>query len=628
MDSKKALQSENEKLELIIGSTNAGIWDCNMANGSAWWSPRLYEMIGYEAGEIKASLDYLSNVLLHPDDRPVLQEALEQHFTQGRACRLEIRLQHKDGDYRWFEASGKASFDASGRPRRMCGSIIDITENKNLRLELEKREFLLQEVSAMTQAGGWELDLIHHQTRWSKELYDIFEVEYGFLPSMEKIMDFFAPESLPLFRQRLREALRAGQAWNEELKCFSARKKELWVHSIGKPLLDDAGMIIGLRGILQVINDRKIAEQRLVASEEKFRKIFERSPVGMTLTDLETGFFVEYNQAFLDSTGYTAEELNSVTFQQITPEEYIPALRLQVQILSKQGVYGPIEMEFTARNGQRFPVLLNGILVENMEGRNLAWSFFQDISDIKKREHLIEALNAELRALNGQKDRLFSIISHDLKGSVGNTDILLGFLAEAASAWPEETREILRKAKLSSASAKGLLEDLLLWARSQMEKVPFKPVALALAPIVNLVFQTLQAQADFKNLQLLTDIPAGIMVMADQGMLQVILRNLLSNAIKYSFPHEKITLTAWENDGMVATAIRDEGIGIPPESLEAIFDKEKHLTTTGTAGEKGSGLGLMLCKEFVGKHGGSLSIESQENKGSTLTFTLPQAMME
>jgi PAS domain S-box-containing protein len=623
MDSMEALQSENEKLELIIASTHAGIWDWKIADGLEWWSPRLYEMIGFEPGEIKVSFDFFLNVLLHADDRPVLQEALEQHFTQGKAFRLEIRLQHKNGEYRWFETSGKASFDTSGKPRRMSGSIIDITENKNLRLELEKREFLLQEVSAMTQAGGWELDLINRQTRWSKELYDIFEVEYGFLPSMEKIMDFFAPGSVLLIRQKLRAALREGQAWNEELKCLTSRKRELWVQSIGKPLFDDSGTVIGLRGVLQVINDRKIAEQRLVASEEKFRKMFERSPVGMTLTNLETGSFEEYNQSFLDSTGYTAEELKSVSFQQLTPEEFMPASRLQVQILLKQGVNGPFEMELTARNGQRFPVLVNGILIENMAGRSLVWSFFQDISNIKKREQLIEALNAELRALNAQKDRLFSIISHDLKGPVGNTDILLDFLAAAASDWPEETREILRKTKLSSASAKGLLEDLLLWARSQMEKVPFKPVTLALEPIVALVFKTLQAQADFKSLQLLTDIPAGTTVKADEGMLRVILRNLLSNAIKYSFPGGKITLTVRESEGVVTTAIRDEGIGISPENLEELFDKDKHFTTPGTTGEKGSGLGLMLCQEFVRKHGGSISIESQEYKGCTLTFSLP-----
>jgi PAS domain S-box-containing protein len=534
-------------------------------------------------------------------------------------------MRHKTDGYRWFECTGKASFDAQGQPRRMCGSLVDINENRNLRLELEKREALLEEVGAMTLTGGWEIDLYTKQMRCSRELLDIFEVAEDFTPDVEKIMGFYAPEAGPIIRQKVKEALGAGKAWDEELKFITAAQKEIWVRTLGQPIFNDSGDVVGLRGVLQNINDHKQAEQLLQASEEKFRKMFELSPVGMTLTSLDNGSFVEYNRAFLNSTGYTAEELKSVTYKVLTPEEFIPASRQQLDILLKNGVYGPFEVENQAKNGQRYPVLLNGILVDDDKGQKLVWSFFQDISEIKRREQHIAHLNEELKAINSQKDQLFSIISHDLRGSVGSTDVILDMLLGQENIHNGETWEIILKAKQSSVTARALLEELLLWARNQMNKVPFTPVPQEVQRVAAQAFQVIQSQAELKHITMVSDIPEGIQVMADLEMLKVILRNLLSNAVKYSFPGGTITLSVREEAGRVLFAIKDEGVGIKQENLDKLLEQKKHFTTLGTKGEYGSGLGLTLVQEFVRKHGGKITANSQVNKGSTFNFYLPKA---
>jgi PAS domain S-box-containing protein len=617
------LQSEYEKLALVIGGINAGLWDWKIAEGQEWWSPRLYELLGLAEGEIKPSFDLVMGLLVHPDDRSMVEQALAEHFRTGKLFRLEFRLHHKSGEYRWFEALGKASFDASGKPRRMCGAILDINENKTLRLELEKSEYFLQEIGSMTQTGGWETDLVNRQTRWSKELLDIVAVPADFLPTTEKIMNFFAPASVPVIRQKVKEALGSGQAWDEELKIITAAKQEIWVRSIGKALLDATGAVTGLRGVLQNIHEQKLARQQLQASEEKFRRMFELSPVSMTLTDLETGMILEYNQAFLGITGYTAEELKSITYQQLTPEEYMPATRKHVAILLQKGVYESFQIEHVRKDGSRIPVLLNGLLVEDDQGRRLVWSFLQDISEIKKRKQVISKLNEELQALNEQKDRLFSVISHDLRSLVGNTDLLLDFLVNAVGSSPADFQELIRKAKQSSAITKALLDDLLLWARNQMKKIDFNPVSLLLLPVIAQVLEALQPQTAFKHLQLVSEVPGGLRVRADKEMLKAILRNLISNAIKFSYPEGTITVRAEVTDEMVVISVRDEGVGIAPENQEKIFDSQTQLATRGTAGEKGSGLGLAICQEFVRKQGGKIMVESQVNKGSTFRFTLP-----
>jgi PAS domain S-box-containing protein len=619
------LQSEYEKLSLVIGGINAGLWDWKIAAGQEWWSPRLYELLGLAEGEIKPSFDLVMGLLVHPDDRWIVEQALQDHFQTGKLFRLEFRLRHKSGEYRWFEASGKASFDAAGQPRRMCGSIIDINENKSLRLELEKTEYFLQEIGIMTQTGGWETDLNTRQTRWSKELLDLVAVPADFRPTTEKILDFFAPESVMVIRQKVKEVLGSGQAWDEELKIITAAKQEIWVRSIGKAVLDDSGAVTGLRGVLQNIHEQKLARQLLQASEEKFRKMFELSPVGMTLTDLETGMILEYNQAFQESTGYSADELKSITIQQLTPEEYMPAIHRQVAALFQEGVYGSFQIEQVRKDGSRFPVLLNGLLVTGDQGRPMVWSFRQDISEIKKRKQMISKLNEDLQALNEQKDRLFSVISHDLRGLVGNTDLLLDFLVNAAGGSPADIQELIRKARQSSAVTKALLEDLLLWARNQMNKIGFNPASLTLQPVIAQVLEALHAQSALKQLQLVSKVPGGISVRADQEMLKAILRNLVSNAIKFSYPKGTITVMADLTGEMVVVSVRDEGVGIAPENQEKLFDSNHNLTTRGTEGEKGSGLGLAICQDFVSRHGGKIMVESQLNKGSTFSFTLPKA---
>lgn len=617
-----ALQSEFEKLELIVASLNAGLWDWKIENGQTWGSFRFYELLGFERGEIKLTYDFFFQELLHPDDRLRLEKALQAHLQQQLPYRQEIRLRHKSGQYRWFETSGKAVFDASGKPRRMAGTLQDVTEKNLLRLELEKREDMFQQIGAMTHTGCWETDMDSLKTYCSKELLHIVGVGEDFEPTTEKIMDFIAPESKPVIRQKLREALADSQAWDEELKIITADNQEIWVRCVGSPILDASGAVTGLRGALQNINDRKLSEQLLKASEEKFRKMFELSPVGMILFDLETSNILECNKAFSDSMGYSSEELKSMNYYQITPKELFPIADQIGEWLRQKGVYGPVEMERICKDGKRFPVLSNGILVEDEHGRQLVWSFQQDISEIKRREQQISELNAELKALNEQKDRLFSIISHDLRGSVGNTDQLLNFLVNAGTEFQGEIQELIQNARQSSAMAKSLLEDLLLWSRSQLNKIDFKPVRLSLQPVVSQVFASLKAQADLKSLRLSNNVPAQIAVHADKEMLKVILRNLLSNAIKFSYPQGAIAVSASEQEAMVYISVRDEGVGISPENLKKLLAR-KHLTTQGTQREKGTGVGLNLCREFVKKHGGKMTIESEVNKGSTFTFSLP-----
>jgi len=162
-----------------------------------------------------------------------------------------------------------------------------------------------------------------------------------------------------------------------------------------------------------------------------------------------------------------------------------------------------------------------------------------------------------------------------------------------------------------------------MWARTQQGKIPFKPQILSFTDICKNILEILNPNANAKNITINYSAADLLNVFADIDMLKTILRNLLSNAIKFTHNNGTININAEENSGNVTISVSDNGIGIAPDNLTKLFDISQIQTTTGTAEEKGTGLGLLLCKEFVEKHGGKIWVESEVGMGSNFKFTIP-----
>ena len=238
-------------------------------------------------------------------------------------------------------------------------------------------------------------------------------------------------------------------------------------------------------------------------------------------------------------------------------------------------------------------------------------------------EQIILEKNTELSDLNQQKDKLFSIIAHDLRSPLSSLNQILSMLSEG-NLTKKEFEMLIEKISKNSGYTSELLDNLLHWAGSQIkgfkvnrvefniEKVIEEKIALAL-PLYNV-----------KNITVVNAVNHNTMVFADINMINIVLRNLLSNAIKFSRSNTTITVNAYKENEFVYVEVIDEGIGISKEEQKLLFNNISY-TKPGTANEKGTGIGLPLCKEFVEKNGGAISVESQLGKGSTFTFTLPAA---
>jgi len=254
--------------------------------------------------------------------------------------------------------------------------------------------------------------------------------------------------------------------------------------------------------------------------------------------------------------------------------------------------------------------------------------YLSRIRNLNKQKILLEKSvvrkTAELNELNASKDKFFSIIAHDLKNPfntiIGFSDILI---EEISSGDLVKGNEYARMIHSSAVQTFRLLENLLEWANSQTGKISYKPSPVNLNELLKEDFGTLNDMAIRKNIELKPFIPENLVVMADRNMIKTVLRNLISNAIKFTPKNGKVEVNALTNDKYAEIAVSDNGIGMTKEIRAKIFRIDANHLTRGTENEKGTGLGLFLCKEFVEKHGGKILVESESGKGSTFKFILP-----
>lgn len=247
----------------------------------------------------------------------------------------------------------------------------------------------------------------------------------------------------------------------------------------------------------------------------------------------------------------------------------------------------------------------------------------RDITDRKNAELIIKKNEFHLKELNATKDKLFSIIAHDLRspfnGILGFSELLIKNKEKIEAAKSEEYLEVINS---SAKNTLILLDNLLHWAETQTGQIVYKPERIKLAPIVKEVLKTSSSTANIKSITLIYTHSNSIELFTDVNMLKLILRNLISNAIKFTNTNGKIEVITIRNKNNIEITVSDNGVGINEENLNKLF-KIDTITTKGTAAEKGSGLGLTLCKEFVEKQKGEIWVESTLGKGSDFKFTLP-----
>jgi PAS domain S-box-containing protein len=499
--------------------------------------------------------------------------------------------------------------------RRLLLILSDITEQARMEEALQERERFLTSILDTTQDGFWVInaggrltdvnDAYCRMTGYAKE-----ELEGMGIGDLDALEDSATTEA------RLARISENGS----ELFETKHRRKDGSVFDV-----EVSASHLDLHGGMLVcfcrdISGRKSAELACRENEMRYRLLSDLTMEGIVIH--KKGVVVDLNNALARLLGYEPQEmLGKNMLESVVHAQDQDIVRANV---SKEYAR-PYVVRFVKKNGE--------IIFVELEARNfeindeiMRVASVRDISERIKSEEEIRRVNTELRNAIAEKDRFFSIIAHDLKSPISGflslTKILLEDFEELTV---KEVNRSLDALYASSVRVYALLENLLEWARVQQGLLTCSQSHFLLKGVVRASLDFTHSVADQKGIVLRDETPDDLVVCIDPPMIGTVLRNIISNALKFSNRGGQVRITARHDGDMVTVAVRDEGVGMDQRTLSMLFSLENKITRPGTEGEASTGLGLILCKEFVEKHGGTIWAESSPGEGTTFYFTLPIA---
>lgn len=391
------------------------------------------------------------------------------------------------------------------------------------------------------------------------------------------------------------------------------------------PIKDNKGKVKSLILNAEDISETVNAERSRLESELKYHILVENSLQAMLI--VQGGKVIFANSKFGELSGYSEKEIQSAGRRwlnlMIHPDDKRRSYKNVKDALERNHV-SPMQVYKIIRKDGALRIMETLSAVVELNEKPAMLIVAIDITEnTMSKEKLIES-EKRLRELNAMKDKFFSIIAHDLKNPFSS---ILGFsnlLNEAYDNFTEKQRKsFIKNICEASENTFKLLQNLLEWSRTQTGKIEFLPEILDLNSIVRDSLSILKSGFARKNIQVETSLPEGITVYADENMIKLVIRNLISNALKFTHAGGRVELLAKIEDGNTVISIKDDGVGIKKEDLIRLFRIDDQLKTKGTADETGSGLGLILCREFIEQNNGRIWVNSTFGKGSMFHFTLP-----
>lgn len=352
----------------------------------------------------------------------------------------------------------------------------------------------------------------------------------------------------------------------------------------------------------------------------------------LTLNTIGDPFFIKdqdsrllyMNDAFCEIFGLSREDIVGKTLaENVAPEEMKNFLAIDQSVL-QTGIENIQVETLTVRDQATKIISTRKSRFVDSQGNKFLVGIIRDLTEQHQTLERLQQSEMQLNELNQAKDRIFSIIAHDLRSPLGSVLSLASLLHDDASRMrADEVTEIVGMISNSVRNTLGLLDNLLSWSRSQTGRLKVNPQTFSLTDLVKKVYALNEDTAKIKQLRLLDHVAVETKVHTDLDLLQIVLQNLVTNAIKFSFPHGQIAISAFAEGEEMLIQVSDLGRGMDAEECDRLFQLTTNTSRPGTNNEKGSGLGLILCHELMLKLGGSIAVQSAPGVGSTFTLRLP-----
>lgn len=554
---------------------------------------------------------------LHPDD--IEKTAVEFiNVVQGQeAINFINRYRASDGSYKWLEWKGKVN----EKNNRIYSVTRDITIQKQLEIELLSSKELYHEIFYSNPNPMWIFDL---ETLAFLEVNQATIDQYGYTKEeflSMTLKDITPEEDIASLMISAVKAISEYNAENELWRHITKSGEILFAELSAKSLIYEGKKTRSV--IINNVTKRIETEKSLLESEIKYRILTDSS------NDLIMRFDKEYRHLYANPA--------TMLYFNMPPEVFIGKTHEELGFPEADYTYwdAKIEEVFITGKQQKEVVSINdgkthtdwSLIPEfDKEGNVISvLSYTRDVTDIINIQQALEKSEKNLKLINAEKDKFFSIIAHDLRspfnGFLGLTDLLMNDLSSMEA---EEIESFASNMNKSAYHLFSLLENLLEWSQMQNRLIKFNPTTVNLNDEISFILNTMEESFKGKDIKSSKNILHETTVLADKHMLNTVFRNLISNAFKFTPKGGKIEITSMVGtENNIEIAIKDSGIGMSEKIIQNLFSLSGKINRKGTDDEDSSGLGLLLVKDYLDKHNGKINVYSQEGVGSTFTISLP-----
>jgi PAS domain S-box-containing protein len=622
LKSEEELRLQEELFRLLVETIEEVFWIFDLKSDKLLYISPKYEKVYGNPIELLYSKPGSFLKTVHSEDIPMVKNAYQQ-LNKGKGFDMEYRLKLPDNSIRWIWSRSFIIPDDKKKPSLVLGTALDMTERKRVQLDKNFLAAIVENTEDHAVIKDTNLRIIASNRantiaagkKNAEELIGKTDIEiYGDQPHVRQYVEDDKKAML----------LKKGQTLvNEQIFVYPGGRS---IHSLVKkfPVFDEKNRLIAIAAISRDITDYKRALQSLSENEKKFRFLIENQSEGIGILDTRNRFtFINpaterifgtdkgkmINKSLLQFVSVKNKGLITENFKKLNETETVS-----------------FELSINKAGSEVASILVKATMLKQDNKNTGIFIVFNDITKFRTAEDILLKSEKELQVSNAEKEKFFSIIAHDLKNPFHSILNLSDLLIKHYSTYDkEEVQTFIKMIYESSRQAFNLLENLLHWSRARSGRMNLLSENVDLNSIITENICLLEVAAMEKNIKLTNSVRPRTFVQCDGNMISTVIRNIISNAIKFTRPAGKITITSREKTNTCEVSVTDTGVGISEENLGKLFRIDTHFSTTGTANEEGTGLGLILCREFVNLNNGSIRVASKPDKGSTFTIELPKA---